>query len=323
LYHKQDRRKSLLCILAYFLSKSRLALKNGQFVSVHSPHIGYNVGYRSDFLDNEGFLAPPMQRQYWRWLWIWVGVLVAGCGQGWSSDRTPPPATREPTLPLWSYTLAPPSLTPGLWTLHTADANNSALLPLTLYLSVTTPACYETPVGSLVCMGQIKNGFHLPMEGIWIGVQLLAADGQALAAGASPLAQPILEPGLAGPYRVQFDSVPDGYVKIYAFVISGDVAEDAAQRYANLSAKQVGVMFIEGHYQITLSLCNQSPLPADQITLTITLLGEEAEVTGFRQLFLDQRLLPRECLTVSGQVIPQGKNTVAFDTFAWGRLPGN
>jgi hypothetical protein len=172
-------------------------------------------------------------------------------------------------------------------------------------------------------MGQIKNGFHLPMEGIWIGVQLLAADGQSLAAGASPLAETVLEPGLAGPYRIQFDSVPAGYVEAYAFVISGNIAENVAQRYANLSTKQVGVLFIEGHYQITLSLCNQSSRPADQITLTITLLGEEGEVTGFRQLFLDEFLLPRECLTVSGQVIPQGKNTVAFDTFAEGRLLGN
>ena len=80
-----------------------------------------------------------MQQRRWRWLWIWVGVLVAGCGQLWSSE-TPAPETREPTLPLFGYTLLPPTLTPSLWPVGSATPllsvdGISGISPLAMYLA--------------------------------------------------------------------------------------------------------------------------------------------------------------------------------------------
>jgi hypothetical protein len=174
-----------------------------------------------------------MQQHRWRWLWIWVGVLVAGCGQVWSSEGTRT-ATREPTLPLLGYTLLPASLTPGFWSAYTATPlippDGASMIispsPIALYLNVTGPTCYETPIGSLVCLGQVYNMLDSPVEQVTVGVQLLARDGTPLTTGEALLARWLLPAGAAGPYRVLFDSMPDGVVNARPFILSGQIALD-------------------------------------------------------------------------------------------------
>jgi hypothetical protein len=271
-----------------------------------------------------------MQRQHWRWLWIWVGVLVAGCGQIWSSDRTPPPA-RETALPLFGYTLLPPSLTPSAWPVSTAtplfavDGSGALLSPLAVYLAVTGPACYETPVNSLICLGQVRNTLDVPVEQVVVAVQLLARDGTPLAAHAAYLSRWMLPSGLAGPYSVLFETIPDGYAGAYAFVVSGQVAQNADGRYAHLTLRQISGSFVIDQYQVALSIVNESQYAVEQVVVTMTLLDRYGQVTGFRQVYLDGRrqLKPGEALAVTIKVIPQGPNTVAFDVFAEGRFAAN
>lgn len=267
-----------------------------------------------------------MQRRCWRWLWIWVGVLVAGCGQLWSSE-TPSPVTREPTLPLFGYTLLPPSLTPGLWSVGTATPllsvdGRTGLPPLALYLAVSGPACYETPVGSLVCLGQVQNRLDAPVEQVVVTVQLLNRDGIVLESGQSFLARQLLQPGAQGPYRVLFDRIPDGYDKATAFIAAGHLAENVERRYTDLSLNQTSGVFIYDQYQITLSIINRSRYPGDRIVVTLTLLDRDGQVTGFRQVYLDhtRQIQPGESLSVTIKAIPQGPNTVGFAAFAESRL---
>jgi hypothetical protein len=268
-----------------------------------------------------------MQRRHWRWLWIWVGVLVAGCSQILSSDGTPA-ATREPTLSLLGYTLLPPSLTPSVWPVYTATplvTADSAGSHLALYLHVTGAACYETPIGSLICLGQVRNTLNLPVDQVQVEVQLLARDGTLLAAQETFVSRWVIPAGAAGPYRVLFDRVPEGYAGAYSFIKAGHVVTDAETRYAALTLKQVSGAFVLDQYQITLSIINTSPVAVERIAITMTLLNERDQITGFRRLYLDpgRRLPPGESLTLTLKVIPQGANTVAFDAFAEGYLVPN
>jgi hypothetical protein len=263
-----------------------------------------------------------MQRRRWRWLWLWVGVLVAGCGQILSSDSA---ATPEPTLSLWGYTLLPPSLTPGIWPkvtatpLVTADPTGSHLA---LYVQVTGAACYETPIGSLICLGQVRNTFDLPVKEVQVEIQLLAGDGSLLAAQEAFVSRWMIPAGAVGPYRVLFDRVPEGYTRALAFVKTGQVVTDTNSRYVALALNPVSGEFVLDQYQITLSIINRSPVAVDQIAVTMTLLNASDQVTGFRRMYLDssRQLPPGESLTITLKVIPQGENTVAFDAFAEGYL---
>ncbi|MBN1200973.1 MAG: hypothetical protein JXJ20_03870 [Anaerolineae bacterium] len=270
-----------------------------------------------------------MQRRYWRWLWIWVGVLVAGCGQVWSSDGAPP-QTRDPTLPLFGYTLLPPTLTPAIRPNHTATpfvtVDGSVIVsPGVLFLAVSPPACYETPVGSLVCLGQVHNTLDMPIEHVIVGVQLLAPDGIPLVTGQTAAARTLIPAGLAGPYRVLFEEVPEDYAGAYAFIEAGQVAQDVERRYASLALSDMAGDFTSEQVEVTLTVHNDSPAQVEQITVTVTLLDDGGQVTGFRQVALDdnRRLEPGESLDLAIKVIPQGATTAAFDAFVEGYLSPN
>jgi hypothetical protein len=248
---------------------------------------------------------------------------VAGCSQILSSEGTP-----EPTLTLWGYTLLPPSLTPTVWPASTTTpltATDNAASYVALYLHVTGAACYETPIGSLICLGQVHNTSDLPVEQVQVEVQLLARDGTLLAAQQAFVSRWVIPAGATGPYRVLFDRVPEGYAGAFPFVKTGHAVTNADPHYAALTLKQVSGAFVLDQYQITLSIINKSPLAVEQIAITMTLLNEYHQVTGFRRMVLDpnRRLLPGESLTLTLKVIPQGENTIAFDAFAEGYFVPN
>ncbi len=264
-----------------------------------------------------------MQRQGWRWLWIWVGVLAAGCSQVWPSGSTPTP-TRAPSL--WGYTLIPPTYTPMAWSLYTAtplttaDNAGSGASPLALYLHLNGTACYPTQVGSLVCMGLVQNGWDRAVEHVTVVVQLLARDGTSLATREALVSRWALPAGAAGPYRVLFDAPPEDFAEARSFVKFAEVSGQDAPHYATLTLQPASGAFVLGQYQVTLSVVNMSSQPVDRITVTMTLLDEHGQVTGFRRVLLDdsRRLRPGEALALTLKVLPQGPNTVAFQAFAEG-----
>ncbi len=267
-----------------------------------------------------------MHRQRWRLLWIWVGVLVAGCGPVWSSNNTPAP-TRNPTLPLFGYTL-PLLLSPTPWSIHTAtplipvDAATPTASPYAFYLRAGAPTCYETPLGSLICLGQVYNTLEAPLENVIVNVTLISREGIPLDDASALLARAILPAGARGPYRVIFDSVPAGYESAIAAIDAAEVAIDAEHRYADLELREVAVVFNEQQFKVTVSVANRSRQPADELVLTVTLLDRSGRVTGFRQVTLEDNyaLAPNQPMSLTIGVIPQGPNTVSFDAFAEGLL---
>lgn len=259
----------------------------------------------------------------WRWLWIWVGMLAAGCGQVWSTANTPA-STREPALPLLGYTLIPPTLTPALWSLVTptplitADTGN--LFPLALYLAVSGSACYETPVGSLVCLGVVRNQWDKPVEQVAVAVELLAQDGTPLVTREAPVSRWELVPGAAGPYRVLFETPPPGYAGARTSVIAAQAVPITSRQVTTLALQPASGTFVLDHYQVTFSVVNRGPVAVEQMRVTMMLFDDRGQLTGFRQVPLEaaRRLAPGESLALTIKVIPQGRHTVRFEAFAEG-----
>lgn len=265
-----------------------------------------------------------MRHQGWRWLWIWwVGVLAAGCGQVWSSDDSAA-TTREPTLPLWGYTLVPPTLTPTAWAVQTdtplIPADNPGSAAIAVHLHVQGAACYETPVGSLVCLGQIRNQGDHAVAQITAIVQLLAANGTPLVSQETPLSRNVLPPGATGPFRALFDTLPEGYAGARAFVSAESLVPNQDPRYTNLTLQPASGAFVLDQYQVSLTVVNKQPRAVEQITVTMTLFDRNGFVTGFRRVPVDVigRLDPGESLALTIKVIPQGANTIGFQAYAEG-----
>ncbi|MCD4685855.1 MAG: hypothetical protein K8S97_07955 [Anaerolineae bacterium] len=264
-----------------------------------------------------------MRHQGWRWLWIWVGVLAAGCGQIWSSDNSAT-STREPTLPLWGYTLVPPALTPTAWPVQTdtplIPADNAGSATLAVHLHVQGAACYETPVGSMVCLGQIRNQWDSAVAQVTVIVQLLAADGTPLVTQETPLSRSVLPSGAVGPFRALFETLPEGYAGARAFVSAGSLVVSHDTRYTNLTLQPASGAFVLDQYQVSLTVVNKQSHPVEQIAITMMLLDRNGLVTGFRRVPVNttERLEPGEALALTLKVIPQGSNTIAFEAYAEG-----
>jgi hypothetical protein len=206
--------------------------------------------------------------------------------------------------------------------LITVDAASAS--PAAYYLVVSGPICYETPVGSLVCLGRVRNLLNQPVEQVTVEVQLLARDGIPLATAHATVARMLLPAGEAGPYRVLFEHIPDNYAGTFAFPESAKLAS-SPERYADLTLHQATGEFANGQYEARLVVQNESYLAAEHVTVTVTLFDIDNRVTGYRQIALedDLRLQPGESLSLAVKVIPQGPGTVNFEAFAEGLLNPN
>lgn len=190
---------------------------------------------------------------------------------------------------------------------------------------MTGAACYETPVGSLMCLGQVKNDWDKPVEQVIVGIQLLAHDGTPLVTQETLVSRWVLPVGDSGPYRVLFEALPDGYAGARSYIKSGQAVETNNQRHARLTLQPASGAFAPEHYHVTLSIVNKNQRPVDQVTITMTLLDDKGLVTGFRRVPLEaaRQLDPNEALALTIKVIPQGPNTVAFEAFAEGYYTQN
>lgn len=244
------------------------------------------------------------------WLWWWLGVLVAGCGQA----VLPSPTSQSG--PLLSLTLPGTSTsTPILRLLRTPTVRITNLAPVTMAvptpvpLSANPPACYETPVGSLWCLGLVRNSLTITLERVIVRVYLVNSEGSALIEKETPIALRLLAPGEASPYGVLFDAVPEGNVGPLAAVVS---ATEYHGPNAVLEFRDVHNELRETGFHVSGKIANPMAVPLQNIVLVVTLFDANQRVTGFRALRwpAGQQLAPAALLPFGLDAVPQGLGTV-------------
>ncbi len=255
------------------------------------------------------------------WLWWWLGVLVAGCAQ----TILPGSTTQAPTPPLLSLTLPLATPTPILRLLRTPVLLTTGVIPVTRVVSaplpVGPPACYETPAGSLWCLGLIRNGLTVPVGQIVVRVYLVRADGTALDAREAHSARLIVGPGENSPYGVLFDTIPAGIVGPVAVLVSAAELTGQASNFGRLEVRDVQSDAHEASYHVSGVVANTTTRPLYQLGLVVTLFAAQDRVTGFRELRWppDQILAPGESLSFEVDAIPQGLGTVRVEVSAEGQ----
>lgn len=259
------------------------------------------------------------------WVWCCLGVLVASCSQsGTAGSPTAQVATRA--LLKWATTPSPAaSPTPAPRLRRTPTLNPATLIALTLAptplpLPLGLPNCYETPVGSLLCLGSLHNPLSVPVSQVVVRVYLIDEEGNALDVREVATARSYLLPNESTPYGAQFERLPSEYSSAVAEVAR---ALRNTQALPYLHVENVQNTFAEGIYTLSGTLRNRGEQAVHHISLVATLYDESGQVSGFRQVRLppDQQLLPNEQLPFSLAIIPQTDAILNFVTSAEGELP--
>jgi hypothetical protein len=187
-------------------------------------------------------------------------------------------------------------------------------------MSLAPPNCYETPVGSLWCLGLIRNDQDFPVEQVVIRVYLVKEDGTAIAAKDASAARVTLPPQAASPYGVLFEAVPDGVGPV-AVLVSATQRLNWTGSTFPVQVHDVQSTDRDGGYHVTGTLVNTTNTALQQLTVIVTLFDGQGRVTGYRQSPLppSQSLAPGGKVPFAIDVIPQGLGTVRTDASAEGR----
>lgn len=259
-------------------------------------------------LETEGFIV--IGRMRLMWLWCWLGALVAGCVQHSPTATSNAPAT----LPLLTFARPSPTATPTPRPLRlpTATLLHVAFSPTPFPLRVTAPVCYETPFGSLWCLGELFNNNGIALDQIVIRLYLTDAQGNILAQAETALPRSILFPGEQSPYGILFRSIPASMENVIATVARAE--PNATARKRNITLKKLKFLTQQSAFVLSGIVQNNTDDPLNTLIVVVTLKDAAGRVTGFRQVRLSFQpaLRPKGQHPFSIDLIPQGLNTIAY-----------
>lgn len=229
-----------------------------------------------------------MKRWGLRWIFCWLSVFItAACGQFSSptptrdnSDRTPtlqnllPPSTASPIPPIRPLqTITPP---------YSATAMRLATIDPSLLIAVDSPACYETIVQSLVCLGWIQNQQDTPVTNTFITFYLLSPQGETLTVTTTHPVLSTIAPDSGTPFRVIFNQIPDTAYMPYAEVRYGEALDEQLPDVEILDLKTSwdGTRhLVTGRVETGTNL---------SIEVVVTIRNADDKITGFRTVHLER-----------------------------------
>jgi LysM repeat protein len=167
--------------------------------------------------------------------------------------------------------------------------------PTPVPVEVQGLAFYETPVGSLWCLGEVVNATPSALTNIQVRVTLFDAAGQWLAEEDAFVAADLVLPDARSPFGVLFVTPPAAWTTPQISLIRAEAAGELAASYVPLSV--VGPRGIPSGPQFEASGTAQNESTgqnAHRISVIATTYDEGGLVTGFRQeiVELDEPLAP-------------------------------
>ena len=229
-----------------------------------------------------------MKRWGLRWIFCWLSVFItAACGQFSSptptqdnAERTPtlqnflPPSTASPTSPIRPLqTITPP---------YSATAMRLATIDPSLLIAVDSPACYETIVQSLVCLGWIQNQQDTAVTNTFITFYLLNPQGETLTVTTTFPVLSTIAPDNGTPYRVIFNQIPDVPYLPYAEVRYGEALDE---QLPDVEVQELKTTWDGVHHLVTGRVETTTNLP---IELVVTIRNTDDKITGFRTVHLER-----------------------------------
>ena len=184
--------------------------------------------------------------------------------------------------------------------------------PTPLPFEVKGLGFYETPAGSLWCLGEVENTSGRAIERVQVEVSLYDGEDKVLATESAFVALGIVPQGGKVPFAILFANPPTSFAKYQAVTLSGDPVTYLGNRYLDLTiTEQQGES--EGHY-FTVEGLIQNTGQADAETATVLVMAYDAHgrVTGFRQVDLEDAPAAGESSPFQVNLLPFGGTVVTY-----------
>jgi LysM repeat protein len=177
--------------------------------------------------------------------------------------------------------------------------------PTPLPFEVKGLGFYETPAGSLWCLGEVENTSGRAIERVQVEVSLYDGEDKVLATESAFVALGIVPQGGRVPFAVLFANPPISFAKYQAVALSGEAVTYLGNRYLNLTVtEQQGES--EGHYFAVEGLVeNAGQADTEMATVLVTAYDAHGRVIGFRQADLENA-------PAAGEVSPFHVNLLPF-----------
>jgi LysM repeat protein len=209
---------------------------------------------------------------------------------------------------------------------ETADTTSNLLLPTAtpLPFGVRGIAFYETPVGSLWCLGEVVNTTAVTLTNVQLQVTLYGDNGELAAGSDAFAAADLIPPGARSPFGVLFTEPPQTWANPQVTVIRGEVAGGLSASYVPIAVADVTGQPAESQFLVSGTVQNTSDAQAAGYVYVIaTAYNADGLVTGFRQerVDLEGSLAPGAAAPFSLLFSFHGEAPADFDIIALGRAP--
>ena len=193
--------------------------------------------------------------------------------------------------------------------------------PTPTELEVQGLAFYETPVGSLWCLGEVANTTPAALTHVQVLVTLFDGAGQRVAEADAFVAADLILPDGRSPFGVLFVEPPAAWTTPQITVIRAEAAGELIASYVSLSAVASQGRMAGPQFEIEGDVQNDSrSQSAGRIAIIATTYDQEGLVTGFRQenLELDGPLSAGAATPFSLLFSVYGKEPADFRVIALG-----
>jgi hypothetical protein len=228
-----------------------------------------------------------MKRWGLRWIFCWISVLITtACGQFNSPtpaqenpERAPtlqnffPPSTASPTR----IVRPAASITPR----YQATASRQTTNDPQLAVLMGSPACFETAVQSLVCLGWVQNNQTVPLMNTIINFYLLNPQGETLSAIETEPSQTLIPAKGGSPYRVIFDKIPTEDWLPFAEIAYAEKIPPELEPSEVVSLKNQHTIWDGQIYRISGQI-QASTDAVGQVRVIVSVFNARQQITGFR-----------------------------------------
>jgi murein DD-endopeptidase MepM/ murein hydrolase activator NlpD len=184
-------------------------------------------------------------------------------------------------------------------------------------IQVQGTASYETPVGSLLVLGEVANTTAVTLTNVQVQVTLIDAAGEPLVDTNTFAPLDLLAPGARSPFSILFTTPPSDWVNYQVTVIRGQKAGALASGYVPISVVESEGGPAGPQFRVNGVVENVSAgRSAQSVDVVITTYDSEGTVTGFRQ----SALAPD---TADGQLTPGGEMAFSLLLTTHGDVPAD
>jgi LysM repeat protein len=160
--------------------------------------------------------------------------------------------------------------------------------PTPMPLQIVGLAFYNTPAGSLWCLGEVQNERDEFLELVQLRVTLYNVDGERVDE-AEGFTIPDVVPGLGrAPFGLLFPNPPaSGYASYEVLVVGGEPILYWGSRHRKLVVQGIAGEMDGPSFRVRGEVANAGQENAREVELTITAYGEDGAVVGVRQVALE------------------------------------